>query len=204
MFERFTEAARRALFFARYEASQLGTPSIETEHMLLGIAREPRGVIASLLTSSGTSLKAVRDEVEAGREFRERLSTSVEIPFSAEVKRVLELTATEADGLNHRTIGPEHVLLGLLRVEGSVAERILTRNGLRLHTVRDEIIKLRTGPNARRSAPVNVLQQIERIKRMVAQLAEVASDPQATLELANAIHIELGTLIAGLTTDESE
>ena len=204
MFERFTEAARRALFFARYEASQLGSPTIESEHMLLGIAREPRGVIASLLTSSGTSLKAVRDEVEAGRKFRERLSTSVEIPFSAEVKRALELTATEADGLTHGAIAPEHMLLGLLRVDGSVAERILTRNGLRLNAVRDEIIKLRSGPNAGWSPPVDVFYHIERIKSLVAQLPEVASDPQATVELAHVIHIELSSLVASLTPGEPE
>jgi ATP-dependent Clp protease ATP-binding subunit ClpC len=204
MFERFNEAARRALFFARYEASQLGGVSIETEHVLLGLAREPRGVIASLLTSSGTTLKTLREVVEAECQFRERVSTSVEIPFSMEVKRALELTATEADGLNHGAIAPEHMLLGLLRVEGSVAERILTRNGLRLNTVRDETIKLRSGQHAGWTPPVDVFHHIERIKSLVAQLSEVASDPQATVELAHVIHIELSSLVAGLTPGESE
>lgn len=144
MFERYTERARRILFFARYEASQLGGPSIETEHILLGLIREGKGVTSQLLARARISFEDIRKEVEQRGEHRERLSTSVEIPFSAEVKRVLRFAADEADHLRHQHIGPEHVLLGLLREDRSVAGEILIKLGLRLEAVRQDVVALTT------------------------------------------------------------
>ena len=65
MFERYTERARRVLFFARYEASQLGSVSIETEHLLLGLIREGKGLTSRIFARSHLSLEAIRKEVEA-------------------------------------------------------------------------------------------------------------------------------------------
>ena len=89
MFERYTERARRVLFFARYEASQLGSISIETEHLLLGLIREGKGLTSRIFARSHLSLENIRKEIEGRTVFREKVSTSVEIPFSAETKRVL-------------------------------------------------------------------------------------------------------------------
>jgi ATP-dependent Clp protease ATP-binding subunit ClpC len=143
MFERYTERARRVLFFARYEASQLGSVSIETEHLLLGLIREGKGLTSRIFQRSHLSLESIRKEVE-GRttEFREKVSTSVEIPFSAETKRVLNHAAEEADKLLHNYIGTEHLLLGILREERSVAATILTERGMKLNSVRDDIVAL--------------------------------------------------------------
>ena len=88
MFERYTERARRVLFFARYEASQLGSISIETEHLLLGLIREGKGLTSRIFARSHLSLESIRKEIEGRTVFREKVSTSVEIPFSAETKRV--------------------------------------------------------------------------------------------------------------------
>ena len=88
MFERYTERARRVLFFARYEASQLGSVSIETEHLLLGLIREGKGLTSRIFARSHLSLENIRKEIEGRTVFREKVSTSVEIPFSAETKRV--------------------------------------------------------------------------------------------------------------------
>jgi uncharacterized protein (TIGR03435 family) len=142
MFERYTERARRVLFFSRYEASQLGSLSIETEHILLGLVREGKGLASRLLTGAGVSLEALRAQIETRAVFRERVPTSVEMPFSAEVKRGLHAAAEEADRLRHDYVGTEHLLLGLLRQESSVAARVLIDCGLRLESVRQDIVTL--------------------------------------------------------------
>jgi len=142
MFERYTERARRVLFFARYEASQLGSISIETEHLLLGLIREGKGLTSRIFQRSHLSLDAIRKDIEGRTVFREKVSTSVEIPFSGETKRVLQYAAEEADRLLHNYIGTEHLLLGLLREERSVAASILMEKGMRLHAVREDIVQL--------------------------------------------------------------
>src|SRR6476646_1979516 len=142
MFERYTERARRVLFFARYEASQLGSMSIETEHLLLGLIREGKGLTSRIFARSHLSLENIRKEIEGRTVFREKVSTSVEMPLSAETKRVLQCAAEEADRLLHNYIGTEHLLLGILREERSVAASILMEKGMRLNTVREDIVQL--------------------------------------------------------------
>ena len=142
MFERYTERARRVLFFARYEASQLGSISIETEHLLLGLIREGKGLTSRIFARSHLSLENIRKEIEGRTVFREKVSTSVEIPFSTETKRVLKLAAEEADRLLHNYIGTEHLLLGILREQRSVGSTVLSEKGMRLNTVREDIVQL--------------------------------------------------------------
>ena len=142
MFERYTERARRVLFFARYEASQLGSISIETEHLLLGLIREGKGLTSRLFARSHLSLEDIRKEIEGRTVFREKVSTSVEIPFSTETKRVLQHAAQEADRLLHNQIGTEHLLLGILREDRSVAALILAEKGMRLNGVREDVVQL--------------------------------------------------------------
>ncbi len=142
MFERYTERARRVLFFARYEASQLGSISIETEHLLLGLIREGKGLTSRIFARSHLALENIRKDIEGRTVFREKVSTSVEIPFSTETKRVLQFAAEEADRLLHNYIGTEHLLLGILREERSVASTILSEKGMRLNTVREDIVQL--------------------------------------------------------------
>ncbi len=143
MFERYTEHARRVLFFARYEASQLGMRSIETEHLLLGLLRDGEGVTSRVFARAHLSAETVRGEIEKRRTGpREPIPTSVEIPFSAEMKRVLHAAAAESDRLLHDYIGTEHLLLGLLAVPGSVAASILADRGMTLAIVRDDVVRL--------------------------------------------------------------
>ncbi len=142
MFERYTERARRVIFFARYEASQLGSGAIETEHMLLGLLREGKGVTSRLFSKSRLSMDQIRKEVEGRSPAREKVSTSVEIPLSAESKRVLGYAAEEAERMLHNYVGTEHILLGLMRDERSLAASILSEKGLRLAAVREDILGL--------------------------------------------------------------
>lgn len=101
MFERYTERARRVLFFARYEASRLGSLSIESEHLLLGLIREGKGLGGRVFARSHLSLENIRKEIEGRTMFREKVPTSVEIPFSEDCKRVLVFAAEEAERLRH-------------------------------------------------------------------------------------------------------
>jgi ATP-dependent Clp protease ATP-binding subunit ClpC len=142
MFERYTERARRVIFFARYEASQLGSGAIETEHLLLGLIREGKGLTSRLFAKSHLSMDQIRKDVEGRSPYREKVSTSLEIPLSLECKRVLSHAADEAERMGHNYIGTEHVLLGLMREERSVAASILGEKGMRLGGVREDISAL--------------------------------------------------------------
>ena len=140
MFERYTEKARRVIFFARYEASQFGSPYIETEHLLLGVLREDKALTYRFLRSHG-SVEMIRRQIEAHTTIREKVSTSVDLPLSNECKRVLTYAAEEAERLSHKHIGTAHLLLGLLREEKCFAAEILHERGLRLSTIREELAR---------------------------------------------------------------
>ncbi len=138
MFERYTEKARRVIFFARYEASQFGSPYIETEHLLLGLLREDKALTNRFLRSHA-SVESIRKQIEGHTTIREKVSTSVDLPLSNECKRVLAYAAEEAERLSHKHIGTEHLLLGLLREEKCFAAEILMERGLRLPAIREEL-----------------------------------------------------------------
>src|SRR6516164_7148372 len=106
MFERYTEKARRVIFFARYEASQFGSPYIETEHLLLGVLREDKALTHRFL--SDTPAESLRRQIEAATTKGEHIATSVDLPLSNEGKRALAYAAEEAERLSHRHIGTEH------------------------------------------------------------------------------------------------
>ena len=141
MFERYTEKARRVIFFARYEASQFGSPYIETEHLLLGLLREDKALTNRFLRSHA-SVESIRKQIEAHTTIREKVSTSVDLPLSNECKRVLAYAAEEAERLGHKHIGTEHLLLGLLREEKCFAAEILQERGLKLAQIRDELARV--------------------------------------------------------------
>jgi ATP-dependent Clp protease ATP-binding subunit ClpC len=144
MFERYTEKARRVIFFARYEVSELGAKSIEPEHLLLGLFGEDKAFIASFLPAE-VSTEMFRQQVEASLTKGEKIPTLIEIPLSRMSKRVLEYAQEESENLKDREVGTEHLLLGLLS-KASVAERILRENGLELAKVRRRI-KGKAGKN---------------------------------------------------------
>src|SRR5437588_5998982 len=140
MFERYTERARRVIFFARYEASQFGSTTIETEHLLLGLIREDKNLTNRFLRNH-SSIESIRKEIEGRTTIREKVSTSIDLPLSNECKRILAYAAEEAERLNHRHIGTEHLLLGILREEKCVAAEILHERGLRLNAIREELAR---------------------------------------------------------------
>ena len=144
MFERYTENARRAIFFARYEASQFGSPYIETEHLLLGLLHEQKALPNRFLRSE-VAVKSIRGQIEGNAAPGDKIATSVDLPLSDESTRVLFYAAEEADRLTDKRIRTGHLLLGLLREEKCLAARILQERGLDLATVREELAADSTG-----------------------------------------------------------
>ncbi len=136
VFERYAERAKRAIYFARHEASQLGGDSIEPEHLLLGLLRELPPPLAARLR---LSIDRIRTEVRGRALLRDSVSTTVGMPLSAESKRVLEHARKEADRLSHQSVGTEHLLLGILREPGSAAAQMLARQNVRASVVREAI-----------------------------------------------------------------
>ncbi len=137
MFDKYTEKARRVIFFARYEASQFGSPSIESEHLLLGILREDKGLVHQYLRSD-TSIEDIRTRIEAHSGKRKPLPTNQDLPLSKEARRVLTYAEEESHELASATIGTEHLFLGLLRAKSSLAASLLSEHGIKISAVRDE------------------------------------------------------------------
>ncbi|MEO8647744.1 MAG: ATP-dependent Clp protease ATP-binding subunit [Acidobacteriota bacterium] len=140
MFERYTERSRRVIFFARYEALQYGSPVIAPEHILLGLMREDKSIPARFFPfRESLTVEAVRRDVESRIVLRDRIPQSAELHLSPETKKILFYANEESRHLRGRHIGPEHLLLGIVREERSIAAEILFQYGLRVQDVRDEI-----------------------------------------------------------------
>jgi hypothetical protein len=180
MFERFSEKARRTIFFARFEASQYGSPYIETEHMLLGLFREePK--LAKLIPGM-TSLSEIRAEIERHIERREQISTSVEVPLTAQCKRALNFAAEEANHLGDRHVGTEHLLLGLLRIDDGLAATIL-------HAAKIDLLKLR---------------DLIRGGRPTKYQSTIAADPTPPLDATTIIDWFVASLREGISDNVQE
>ena len=145
MFERYTESARRVLFLARKEALQRGCSSIHTEHILLGVIHVADDITTNIFRNAGVSIETVVSAMSAPKP---PIPLTVDIPFHSETKRVLQYAAAEAERLQGALlahyvladdhIGPEHLLLGLLREENATAAVMLVQRGVRLDIVRRE------------------------------------------------------------------
>jgi ATP-dependent Clp protease ATP-binding subunit ClpA len=151
VFERYTERARRVIFFGRYEASHFGSKTIETEHFLLGLLREDKNLTSRFVRNS-SPIESIRKEIEGRMTIGEEISTSIDLPLSNECKRILSYANEETERLNHRHIGTEHLLLGILREEKCVAAEILFSRGLRLEAIREELARS-TDPERRSDLP---------------------------------------------------
>jgi Clp amino terminal domain, pathogenicity island component len=143
MFETYNEKARRAMFFARYEASKLDSRAIESEHLLLGILREGEGTVREILRHFQVRPDEIRREIEGDRVFIERISSTAELPLSEESKKILAYASDEVEGLPHAHVGCAHLLIGILRVEGSMAMRVLAQHGFDVDTVREVLARPR-------------------------------------------------------------
>jgi ATP-dependent Clp protease ATP-binding subunit ClpC len=182
MFERFTERARRVVVHAQEEARDLNHSYIGTEHLLLGLMREPESVAARALQELDISQDAAREQVVeiVGRGSE---PPSGHIPFTPRAKKVLELSLREALQLSHNYIGTEHILLGLIREGHGVAAKVLTSLGGELSRVRDKVIELappgtgearaQAGVVRMAGSPVHLEEILDRLETIARRLAAI-------------------------------
>ena len=138
MWQRFTERARRVVFFAQEEAGRLGENYVSTEHLLLGLVRENDSVSARILDIMGVSLTRIRSEIER-QVTRGDGRLGQDMQLTPRAKRVIDLSYDEARQLSNNYIGTEHLLLGLVREAEGLAGRVLAKLGVELERVRREV-----------------------------------------------------------------
>jgi ATP-dependent Clp protease ATP-binding subunit ClpC len=148
LFERFTERARQVVVLAQDEARALKHNYIGTEHILLGLLREEEGLAARVLESLDITVEEVRAQIARIVGQGDEVTTG-QIPFTPRAKKVLELALREALSLGHNYIGTEHILLGLVRENEGVAARILLDFDADAEKIRNEIIRMLSGPGRR-------------------------------------------------------
>ncbi|MCH7944499.1 MAG: ATP-dependent Clp protease ATP-binding subunit ClpC, partial [Armatimonadetes bacterium] len=141
MWQRFTERARKVVFYAQEEAQKFGEGYVSTEHLLLGLVRESDSVAARVLERLGVSLSRIRAEVEKQLPKGETRH-SQDMSLTPRAKRVIDLAYDEARNLNNNYIGTEHLLLGLIREGDGLAGRVLAKLGVELDKGRREVMAL--------------------------------------------------------------
>jgi len=200
MFERYSERARRVLFFARYELSVLGGETIDPGHLLLGLLRDSKGTDA-LFASRNIPPAELRLKIEQQVTRGTKFPTSVEIPFAAATTRVLHFAVEEADRLLHQTVEPEHLLLGLLRENDPVAAASLVAYGIRLDATREFVVSRPRNRSATAAAePIDAANPFaaahaERIGQLVRELAQTDSNTPEGQALVGRIDEELMMLM---------
>jgi Clp amino terminal domain, pathogenicity island component len=171
MFERYTEQARRVIFFARYETSQFGSEQIEPDHFLLGLYRQDPGLMKRFVPN--TTGETIRAQIQREAPRRQRISTSTDMPLSHPVKRILAYGAEEATRMGHLHIGTEHLLLGLLR-EPTSASRILENLGVTIESAREEIAKSVVTADPNPLTPEEAAAEREALRSMIESLPDDA------------------------------
>ena len=182
MFERYTEPARRVIFYSRYMANQAGSPVIETEHLLLGLLRADM-VLAQRFLGSPWAAEEIWQEIERRKPVQPMTPSTVDLPLSTEAKRALLLAAEEADRLSSKKIRTEHVLLGLLRNEECLAAALLHGRGLHLSFTREELsrsphndAKIEKFVRERAPLPQEVTELQTRIRSIVCRMKQAIAN----------------------------
>jgi len=180
MWQRFTERARKVVFYAQEEAQKFGEGYVSTEHLLLGLVRESDSVAARVLEKLGVSLNRIRAEVEKQLP-RGDARPSQDMTLTPRAKRVIDLAYDEARNLNNNYIGTEHLLLGLIREGDGLAGRVLAKLGVELEKARREVMSLqdnetqsKAGSGSRASStsgPATKTQTLDEFGRDLTELA---------------------------------
>jgi ATP-dependent Clp protease ATP-binding subunit ClpC len=197
MFERFTDQARRVVVLAQEEARRLNHSQIGTEHLLLGLLREPASVATEVLVSLGVSVEEVRVGVEESIG-RGQTAPRGDMLFTPRAKRALELSLREAEQLGHHDVGTEHLLLGLLREGEGVAAQVLVGLGADHGRVRERVLALvpgGSGEAAEAAARTRAVRMTvpEDLRELEEQISLVRRQKQAAIdaedfETAAALH----------------
>lgn len=179
----FTERVRLVLALAREEASALHHEYVGTEHILLGVIREGKGTAAAVITNFGVSGSELRSRViELARQGSPSNERRVDLPYTSRSKKTLEFAMTEARGLNHRYVGTEHLLLGLLRESKGVGAQALNEMGITLEGARVETIRVLSGraghsaSNGRGYIPDGLVSYPQRLREVISEAHNIAAE----------------------------
>lgn len=179
MFERYTELARRVIFSARYEASQSGSPLIQTEHLLLGLLREDR-TLAETFFGSPNALGEIWKKIDPSSK---KSSAGADLPLSKESKFAIAAAATEADRLSSKPISTEHLLLGLLHVKTGFTSQILREYELELDPVREHLKRHRHVPSLAQDyeeppegVPAEIAEALTKLREIVKRMEQAVAD----------------------------
>jgi ATP-dependent Clp protease ATP-binding subunit ClpA len=162
VFQRFTERARQVVVLAQGEAVALKHNYIGTEHLLLGLLREEEGLAARVLEGLDITVEEVRAQVMRIIGQGDEPPAGGMIPFTPRAKKVLELALREAMALGHNYIGTEHILLGVVRENEGVAARILLDFDADAEKIRNEVIRMLSGPTYREDPQLRT--EVERLR----------------------------------------
>ncbi len=200
MYERFTDRARKVMALANQEAQRLGHEYIGTEHILLGMIDEGLGVGASVLKNRGVDFNAVRLEVDRLAPHVQAHMSVGRLPAAPQARKAIEHAIVEARGLNCHHVGTEHLLLGLLNVQGDVGSVVLNNFGLTLQTARQEVLRLLESGSRKKAHPskVLILEAIELLQE-ACNSAEAENDQNRSARL-----MEVITSLSALLHDTQE
>ena len=180
MFERFTERARQVVVCSQDYARECRHNYIGTEHVLMGLVREEEGLAARVLASLDVTREGVDDlvmeQVGRGEE-----ASDGQIPFTPRAKKILELSLREALSLGHNYIGTEHILLGLVNEPDSRAQHILTDLGANAETIRDEVIRMLSGPSDPKQSSMSFFVAASREQHRAAIVQATSAQEAASL-----------------------
>lgn len=146
MWQRFTERAKRVVFFAQEEAGRLGENYVSTEHLLLALVREQDCQAARVLARMGVRPAEVRSEIERLVTKGEQ-TPGADMQLAPRAKRVIDLAYEEARRLGANYIGTEHILLGIVREGEGLAGRVLSKLGVDLEQARRIVEELQASPS---------------------------------------------------------
>jgi ATP-dependent Clp protease ATP-binding subunit ClpC len=150
----FTERVRKVLAIAREEAARLHHEHVGTEHILLALIREGKGVAATVLQNLNAELDEVQQKIEdTVKKGKTAQTTGPDLPYTSRAKKVLELAMSEASELDHTVVGTEHLLLGLLAEAKGIAAQVLGSFGVTLANARAEVLRILGTEMARQPAP---------------------------------------------------
>lgn len=142
MFDRFSESARNVIILGREEAERYQHGYLGTEHILLGLLKEKKGLATAIVANFGVNIEQLRRDLERRMARGTETTARKHIPFTPGAKKVLELAIEEAKGLNHNYIGTEHLLLGVVRDHQGIAGEIIRKYNITAEQIRREILNM--------------------------------------------------------------
>jgi ATP-dependent Clp protease ATP-binding subunit ClpC len=138
MFEKYTERAKRIIYFARYEAGQAGSPQITPEHILIGLLRDGDAFVSKICQRFDLRVEDIREHIISSSSYIHVDST--EVPFSEVTKIVLSIASEESRRMGHKAIGGEHLLMALLQEKSSFAHKYLQQHGVKYNEIKEEAL----------------------------------------------------------------